>query len=101
PYGAESGAFTPAISAPFVLCSAGVWLSALSFASTPSSGTLTNASGPVNYDAGPFFVANPTPVIELDSGPECGGSAQPCDDFKLTCILPSVSTTTYQNSSYK
>jgi len=99
--GSESGAFNPRIFAAFLLCSAGVWLGALSFASTPSSGTLTNASGPVNYDAGPFFVANPTPVIELDSGPECGGSAQPCDDFKLTVNLPSGYTTTYPNASVK
>src|SRR5947207_841663 len=99
--GSESGAFNPRIFAAFLLCSAGVWLGALSFASTPSSGTLTNASGPVNYDAGPFFVANPTPVIELDSGPECSGSSQPCDDFALTVSLPSGYHTTYPNASVK
>ena len=60
-----------------------------SSAATPSSGTLTDVSGPLFYDAGPFNVANPTPVIELDSGPECNGSAQPCDNFALTVTLPS------------
>src|SRR5437773_7705502 len=99
--GSESGAFNPRIFAAFLLCSAGVWLGALSFASTPSSGTLTNASGPVSYDAGPFFVANPTPVIEVDSGPECGGSSQPCDDFALTVSLPSGFHTSNPNASVK
>ena len=67
----EVGAFNPRAFAAFLLCSAGVMLAMLSFAATPSSGTLTDTSGPVTYTAGPFFVANPTPVIEVDSGPEC------------------------------
>src|SRR5437667_2423808 len=96
-----SGFFTPRALVGFALCSTGAWLALLSFASTPSSGTLTNTSGPVSYDAGPFFVANPTPVIELDSGPECSGSSQPCDDFKLTVSLPAGYTTTYPNASVK
>jgi PKD repeat protein len=83
------------------LCSIGAFLGALSFASTPSSGTLTNTSGPVSYTAGPFFVSNPTPIIEVDSGPECGGSSQPCDDFKLTVSLPAGYHTTNPNASVK
>ena len=96
-----SGFFTPRALVGFALCSAGAWLALLSFASTPSSGTLTNTSGPISYTAGPFFVANPTPVILLDSGPECSGSAQPCDDFALTVNLPAGYTTTYPNASVK
>src|SRR5437667_150588 len=96
-----SGFFTPRALVGFALCSTGAWLALLSFASTPSSGTLTNTSGPISYTAGPFFVANPTPVIEVDSGPECSGSTQPCDDFKLTVSLPSGYTTTYPNASVK
>lgn len=97
----KSAFFSPRLFTAFLLFSAGAWLAMLSFASTPSTGTLTNTSGPITYSAGPFFVANPTPVIELDSGPECGGSAQPCDDFKLTVNLPSGYTTTYPNASVK
>jgi PKD repeat protein len=97
----QSGIFNPRAFAAFTLGSIGGLLAMFSFASTPSSGTLTNTSGPVSYTAGPFFVANPTPVIEVDSGPECGGSAQPCDDFKLTVSLPSGYTTTYPNASVK
>jgi PKD repeat protein len=97
----EVGAFNPRAFAAFLLCSAGVMLAMLSFASTPSSGTLTDTSGPISYTAGPFFVANPTPVIEVDSGPECGGSSQPCDDFALTVNLPAGYTTTNPNASIK
>src|SRR6266478_8100585 len=99
--GCEVGAFNPRAFVAFLLCSAGVMLAMLSFASTPSSGTLTDTSGPISYTAGPFFVANPTPVIELDSGPECGGSSQPCDDFALTVNLPAGYTTTNPNASIK
>jgi PKD repeat protein len=97
----ESAFFNPRIFAAFVLCSLGAWMVMLSFASTPSSGTLTTVSGPVTYTAGPFFVSNPTPVIELDSGPECGGSSQPCDDFTLTVSLPSGFHTSNPNASVK
>src|SRR5437870_11094210 len=99
--GCEVGAFNPRAFVAFLLCSAGVMLAMLSFASTPSSGTLTDTSGPVSYTAGPFFVSNPTPVIELDSGPECGGSSQPCDDFALTVSLPSGFHTSNPNASVK
>jgi hypothetical protein len=91
----QSAFFNPRIFAAFVLCSVGAWIGMLSFASTPSSGTLTDTSGPQVYTAGPFNVSNQTPVIQLDSGPEChahgapgGDQAQPCDDYALTVTLP-------------
>src|SRR5438067_12039239 len=84
----ESGFFNPRIFGAFLLWSIGVWLAVFSFASTPSSGTLTDACGPVSYTAGPFFVSNPTPVIELDSGPECGGSSQPGEHCYVTVSWP-------------
>ena len=69
----ESGAFNPRIFAAFLLCAAGGWLAMLSFASTPSTGTIDPSTNPpqnnVSYTAGPFFVSNPTPIIEVDSGP--------------------------------
>ena len=58
-------------------------------AATPPSGTLTDTSGPVTYSAGPFDLANPTPIPEVDSGPECNNPQQPCDEFALTVALPS------------
>src|SRR5260370_18454682 len=84
----ESGFFNPRIVIAVGFCSLGVSLAIFSFAATPSSGTLTDISGPLTYTAGPFFVANPTPILFLDQGPECFGSAQPCDDFVLTATLP-------------
>src|SRR5947207_12438475 len=95
-----SGIFHPRAFMAFGLCSAGALLAVLSLASTPSSGTLTDTSGPVSYTAGPFFVANPTPVILVDSGPECGAS-QPCDDFALTVTLPSGYHAANPNASVK
>jgi hypothetical protein len=58
-------------------------------ASTPSTGTLTDTSGPVSYTAGPFFQANQSPVFELDSGPRCDDTTFPCDTYKLTLNLSS------------
>jgi PKD repeat protein len=87
----------------FVLSSIGATLGVLTFtfASTPSSGTLTDTSGPISYTAGPFFVSNPTPIIFVDDGPECSGSAQPCDSFALTVTLPPGYASTHPNASVK
>ncbi len=97
----QSGAFNPRAFVAFLLCSAAGLLGMLSFAATPPSGTLTDTSGPVTYTAGPFFVANPTPVIEVDSGPECFGSEQPCDDYALTVTLPSGYAAAHPNAAIK
>src|SRR5437879_706612 len=99
--GSQPGAFNPRIFAAFSLCSVGAWLPMFSFASTPSSGTLTDTSGPQTYMAGPFFVANPTPVIFVDQGPECFGSEQPCDDYALTVTLPSGYAAAHPNAAVK
>lgn len=66
-------------------------------AATPAGGTLTDTSGPLSYTAGPFTVANPTPVLLVDSGPECNNPVQPCDDFALTVALPSDYATQHPN----
>jgi len=97
----ESGAFNPRAFAAFLLCSAAAMLAMLSFAANPPTGTLTDTSGPLTYTAGPFTGANPTPVIFVDSGPECGGSLQPCDDFALTVNLPSGYAAAHPNASIK
>src|SRR6266566_6554995 len=97
----ESGFFNPRILIAVGFCSLGVLLAMFSFASTPSSGTLTDMSGPLNYTAGPFFVANPTPVIFVDQGPECFGSAQPCDNFALTVTLPPGYAAAHPNAAVK
>lgn len=66
-------------------------------AATPASATLTATSGPVVYTAGPFVVANPTPIIEVDVGPRCNNPVEPCDEFALTVALPSNYTTAHPN----
>src|SRR5437660_870343 len=97
----ESGFFNLRVLMAVSLCSLGVSLAIFSFAATPSSGTLTDTSGPLTYGAGPFFVANPTPILFLDQGPECFGSAQPCDDYVLTATLPAGYTAMHPNASVK
>jgi PKD repeat protein len=97
----QSGLFNSRVLIAFSLCSVGVLLAMFSFASTPSSGTLTATSGPLTYTAGPFTGANPTPVIEVDSGPECNNPSQPCDDYALTVTLPSGYAGAHPNAAIK
>jgi hypothetical protein len=63
------------------------------WSASPSAGTLSDtSSGPLTYTAGPFTTANPTPILLVDSGPQCANSVQPCDDFALTLALPAAYT---------
>jgi hypothetical protein len=84
----KSRAINPRIVAAFLLCAASGFLGMLSFASNPSNGTVSTDMPSVTYTAGPFFVINPTPIPEVDVGPECNNPSQPCDDFALTVNLP-------------
>src|SRR5437667_7104587 len=97
----ESGFFNLRVLMAVSFCSLGVSLAILSFAATPSSGTLTDTSGPLTYTAGPFFVANPTPILFVDQGPECFGSAQPCDNYALTVTLPAGYAAMHPNAAVK
>src|SRR5437870_379659 len=97
----KSGFFNLRVLMAVSFCSLGVSLAICSFAAPPSSGTLTDTSGPLTYGAGPFFVANPTPILFLDQGPECFGSAQPCDDYVLTATLPAGYAAMHPNASVK
>ena len=83
----QAGLFNLRVLTAVALCSVGTMLGLFSVASTPPSGTLTDVSGPLNYTAGPFFVANKTPIPEWDTGPECDNPFEPCDDYALTVTL--------------
>ena len=99
----ESAFFNPRVFAAFLLCSVGVSLAMFSFASTPSSGTLSEAAPVLTYDAGPFFQPNQSPLGlgQLDSGPRCNNTTFPCDNFTLTVTVPSDYRTTHPNASLK
>ena len=98
----ESGVFSSRALLAVTLCSLGVWLAALSFGSSPSSGTLSETSDTLTYTAGPFNVANHTPLPEgVDAGPECSNPSQPCDDFALTLILPTGYRAAHPNGSVR
>src|SRR5207247_10517685 len=73
----------------------------LSFAGTPPRGALTDTPGPLSFTAGRLFVANPTPILFADQGPECSGSARPCDDFALTVTLPAGYGAAHPNAAVK
>ena len=99
----QSGIFNPRVLVAVILCSIGGSLGWLSFASTPSSGTLTPATPVLTYDAGPFTTANQSPVGlgQLDTGPRCNSNAFPCDSYTLTVSLPSGYTAANPNSAVK
>jgi hypothetical protein len=74
---------------PCVLALAGV-----AFASTPSSGTLTDASPSLTYTAGPFAVPNVTDNV--NGTPLCDPTipAEQCDTFQLTVNVAASDATT-------
>src|SRR2546423_1675662 len=99
--GSQSGAVSPRAFGAFLLCAAGALMAVYSFAGTPDNGTITPDNPKVTYTAGPFFVINPTPILEVDVGPECNNPAQPCDDFALTVDLPAGYSAAHQGAALK
>lgn len=99
----QSGLFNPRILFAFVLCSLGASFGWLSFASTPSSGTISPTSGNLTYDAGPFIGQNQSPVGagQVDVGPRCDNAAFPCDNYNLTVSVPAGYLTTNPNAGVK
>ncbi len=96
----ESGAFNPRLFLAFVLLCFGGTFAVLTFASTPSSGTLTDTSGPLTYTIAPFTTANPTPVIQVDNGPRCNGQFN-CDSYALTINVSPAYLMANPNASAK
>jgi hypothetical protein len=99
----QSGMLNPRILVAVMLCSVGAWMAMLSFASTPSSGTLSLATPVLTYTAGPFFQANQSPVGlgQLDTGPRCDTGAFPCDSYGLTVSLPAGYSAAHPNAAVK
>src|SRR5690349_12717396 len=64
------------------------------FASTPSSGTLTDSSPSVTYTAGPFAIPNLTDNVS--GTPLCDATipVEQCDTFNLTVNVASTDATT-------
>ncbi|MEY2556933.1 MAG: hypothetical protein QOE34_358, partial [Verrucomicrobiota bacterium] len=87
----QSGLFHPRILLALALCSASVFLVMLSFAATtPTGGTLTDASGPLTFTGGPYLVANPS--AQANGIPTCN-AALVCDEYALTVAGLSTPTT--------
>ncbi|MEY2485873.1 MAG: hypothetical protein QOH39_1521 [Verrucomicrobiota bacterium] len=98
----KSGIFNPRVVIAVALCSLGASLGWLSFASTPSNGTLSPVTPVLTYDAGPFNQPNPSPLGlgQLDTGPRCN-SQFPCDNFALTVSLPAGYAAAHPNGAVK
>ena len=88
----RSGFVNPRIFAAVALCAAGISMAMLSFASSPSSGTLTTANGPttpLTYTAGPFTQPNVFGnSIAGECDPDPSDPLVPCDIFRLHVSLP-------------
>src|SRR5260370_34281578 len=87
-----------------VVCAAAAIIAATmtTSSSSPSSGTLTDLNPLLTYTAGPFNVANATPLPEgVDAGPRCNNPSQPCDDFALTVTLPAGYVAAHPNVGAK
>lgn len=79
-----SGYLIPRAAAALICLSVATFLGFFSFAATPSSGTITDTSGPLQYKSGPFLQSNPTGFAgEVECSLET-----PCDDFALTVTVP-------------
>lgn len=97
----ESALFHPRSLIALLLCSIAAMLAVVSFAATPPSGTLSDTNPTLSYKAGPFTASNPTPVLLVDSGPECNNPTQPCDDYQLTLSLPAGYAAAHPNAAIK
>jgi hypothetical protein len=85
----ETGALNPRLFLAFVLVSAALFTAVFSFASTPSSGTLTDTSPPLKYTAGPFFQPNAFGnSIAGECDPDPSDPTVPCDIYRLHVKLP-------------
>src|ERR1700736_988637 len=98
----KSGMFNLRLVVAIALCSLGASIGWFSFASTPSSGTLSPSTPVLTYDAGPFNVANQSPLGlgQLDTGPRCD-AADPCDSYVLTVNLPAGYAAAHPNGAIK
>src|ERR1700731_4812020 len=99
----KSGISNPRVVVAVALCSLGAAFGWLGFASTPSSGTLSDVNTVLTYDAGPFNVPNRSPLGagQLDTGPRCDANTFPCDNYALTVTLPTGYAAAHPNGAIK
>ena len=97
----ESALFRPRAVAATLLCASASWLGVLSFAATPSTGTLSETTPDISYTAGPFVQSNPVPVPLLQSNPTCNNTQNPCDSYTLTTSFTAEYITANPSASAK
>src|SRR5437660_244358 len=88
----ETGLFNARLVLAVSLCFIGISLSFVSFASTPSAGTLTTANtsqNPLTFTAGPFFQPNAFGnSIAGECDPDPSDPLVPCTIYRLRVSLP-------------
>lgn len=82
----ESGSFRPRIVLALLLCCLAAMIAAVSFATTPASGTLSPGNRKIEFTGGPFVI--PTNSSDNATGPVTCDAANPCEDFGLTIDIP-------------
>ena len=100
----HSGLFNFRLLIAVTLCTVGGSFGWLSFASTPSSGTLSPGTPVLTYDAGPLPPnQTPEPTGLVRPGPVCEGTgpASTCDSYALTVTLPNGYVATNPAASVK
>ncbi|MDQ6860651.1 MAG: PKD domain-containing protein [Verrucomicrobiota bacterium] len=90
----NAGIFSPRALVAVALASIGLSLGWLSFAATPSSGTVSVANPSVSYTgSGPY-------ILPSAGGDTCAAPDQ-CDEFALTVNLPADYSTTHPNDKIR
>jgi len=82
----QSGFLHPRTLIAAALTATASLLALVSFATTPTNGTLTPGSGDVTFTGGPFLI--PTNSSDNAAGPVVCDSTNPCEDFGLTIDIP-------------
>src|SRR3954464_12100680 len=71
----------------------------VSFATTPTSGTLSPSTREITFTGGPFLI--PTNSTDNAAGPVTCDSANPCEDFSLTIDIPQSYKAAHPNDVVK
>lgn len=82
----ESASFRPRVLIAAALCCLAIFLAAVSFATTPASGTLSPDNRSIEFTGGPFLIA--TNSSDNAPGPVTCDATNPCEDFALTIDIP-------------
>jgi hypothetical protein len=82
-----------------LVTTAAAFLAVVSFATTPTSGTVSPSSREITFTGGPFLIA--TNSSDNAAGPVTCDQTNPCEDFGLTIDIPQSYKDTHPNDTVK